>query len=130
VVVVVDQLTYVMSNTYPEDRRRDSYWNMNLGYRSMLDRRERCCCKTSVIKIQEVHYWRVVSEKASLVRSMMMQSCRTSANYRLESRKIQGNQENQPGVTKYRMSMPVAAVAKAEKAAYHSHTAVVEGRDD
>jgi hypothetical protein len=84
----------------------------------------------SVIKIQEVHYWRVVSEKASLVRSMMMQSCRTSANYRLESRKIQGNQENQPGATKYRMSMPVAAVAKAEKAAYHSHTAVVEGRDD
>jgi hypothetical protein len=51
-------------------------------------------------------------------------------NYRLELTKIQGIQENQPGVTKYRMSMPVAAVAKAVKAAYHSHTAVVEERDD
>jgi hypothetical protein len=30
----------------------------------------------------------------------------------------------------YRTSMPVAAVAKAEKATYHSHTVVVEQRDD
>jgi hypothetical protein len=127
-VVVVDQLTYVMGNTYPEDR--DSYWNMNLGYRNMLDRGERCCCRTSVIRIQEAHCWMVRSEKEFLVRSMMMQLCKTSANYRSKSRKIQGNPENQPGVTKYRMSMPVAAVAKAEKAAYHSHTAVAEGRDD
>ena len=127
-VAVVGQLTYVMGNTYPEDR--DSYWNMNLGYRNMLDREESCCCRTSEIRIQEVHYWRARSEKASLVRWTMMRSCRTSVNYRLKWTKIQGNQVNQPGVTKYRMSMPVAAVAKAEKAAYHSHTAVVEGRDD
>jgi len=40
------------------------------------------------------------------------------------------NQENQPGATMYRKSMPVAAVAKAVKAAYHSHTAVAERRDD
>ena len=65
----------------------------------------------------------------SLVRSTRMQSCRTNGSYRSELMKIE-IQENQPGVTKYRMSMPVAAVAKAERAAYHSHTAAVEGRDD
>jgi hypothetical protein len=57
----------------------------------------------------------------------------TNANYRSGSTKIQVIQviqENQPGVTKCRMSMPVAAVAKAEKAASHSHTAAVEERDD
>lgn len=37
---------------------------------------------------------------------------------------------NQPGVTMYRTSMPVAAVAKAGRAAYHSRTAVAERRDD
>jgi hypothetical protein len=65
----------------------------------------------------------------SLVRSTKMQSRRTNGNYRSESMKIE-IQENQPGVTMYRTSMPVAAVAKAEKATYHSHTAVVEQRDD
>lgn len=128
-VVAVGQLTYVKGNTYPEDHR-DSYLKTNLGCRSMLDQKEKCDYRMSAIRIQEVQCWRVRSEKVSLARLTMMQSCRTSANYRSESRKIQGNQENQPGVTKYRMSMPVAAVAKAEKAAYHSHTAVVEGRDD
>lgn len=128
-VVAVGQLTYVKGNTYPE-YHRDSYLNTNLGCRSMLDQKEKCGYRMSAIRIQEVQCWRVRSERVSLARSTMRQSCRTSANYRSESKKIQGNQENQPGVTKYRMSMPVAAVAKAEKAAYHSHTAVVEGRDD
>jgi hypothetical protein len=128
VVVGVVQLTYVIGNTYLEDR--DSYWNKNLGCRSMLGQMEKCCCRTSVVRIQVVHCWRVRSEKESSARSTMMQSCRTNVNYRLELTKIQGIQENQPGVTKYRMSMPVAAVAKAVKAAYHSHTAVVEERDD
>ena len=126
--MAVGQLTCVKGNTYPEDR--DSCWNMNLDCTSMLDQREECGCRTSAIRIQAVQYWRARLGKVSLARSTTMQSCRMSGNYRSESRQIQGNQENQPGVTKYRMSMPVAAVAKAEKAAYHSHTAVVEGRDD
>jgi len=83
----------------------------------------------SAIRIQEVQRWRARLGKVFLARSTMMQSCRTSGNYRSGLKQIQENQENQPGVTKYRMSMPVAAVAKA-KAAYHSHTVVVEGRDD
>ena len=127
-VVEVVQSTYVKGNTSPVDR--DSYCYTNLGCKSMLNQMEECCCRTSVIRIQAVHYWQVGSEKGSLVRLTKMQSCRTNANYRSESPTIQAIQENQPGVTKYRMSMPVAAVAKAEKAAYHSHTAVVEGRDD
>jgi hypothetical protein len=65
----------------------------------------------------------------SLVRSTRMQSRRTNGSYRSELMKIE-IQENQPGVTMYRTSMPVAAVAKAEKATYHSHTVVVEQRDD
>jgi hypothetical protein len=120
-------LTYVIGNTYPEEG--DSYWNTNLGCRSTLDQMEECYCRTSAIRIQAVHCWRVRSEKESSVRSKMMQSYRTNANYRSEPTN-QGIQENQPGVTKCRMRMPVAAVAKAEKAAYHSHTAVVEERDD
>jgi len=43
---------------------------------------------------------------------------------------IPRNLESQPGETKYQRSMPVAAVAKAVKATYHSHTAVAEQRDD
>jgi len=39
---------------------------------------------------------------------------------------IPRNLESQPGETKYQRSMPVAAVAKAVKATYHSHTAVAE----
>jgi len=128
VVVEVVQLTYVKGNTSPVDR--DSYCYTNLGCKSMLNQMEECCCRKSVIRIQVVRCWRVRLEKASSARSTKMQSCRTNANYRSESPTIQAIQENQPGVTKYRMSMPVAAVAKAERAAYHSHTAAVEGRDD
>ena len=123
----VVQLTCVTDNTYLEDR--DSYLNMNPGDKNMPAQQE-YCYRTSAIRIQEVRCWMVRSEKASLVRSTMTQWCKTSANCRSEWMKIQETQENQPGVTKYRRSMPVAAVAKAEKAAYHSHTAVVEGRDD
>jgi hypothetical protein len=70
-------------------------------------------------------------EKAFSVRSTRMRSCKKNESYRSGSRMTQGIQENQPGVTMYqKMSMPVAAVAEAEKAAYHSHTAVAERRDD
>ena len=55
---------------------------------------------------------------------------RNGKNCRSKSTMIPGNQENQPGATMYRKSMPVAAGAKAVKAAYHSHTAVAERRDD
>jgi hypothetical protein len=36
---------------------------------------------------------------------------------------------SQPGETKYQTNMPVAAVAKAMMATYHSHTMVVAQRD-
>ena len=58
---------------------------------------------------------------------MTMQWYTTSGSCRSESRMIRWNQ---PGEMKYRMSTPGAAVAKAVKAAYHSHTVVVERRDD
>jgi hypothetical protein len=95
----------------------------------MLGQMERYGYRMSAIRIQEVQCWRARSEKGFLVRLRTMQWCRMSGNYRSGLKPIQGNRENQPGVTKYRMSTPVAAVAKA-KAAYHSHTVVVEGRDD
>jgi len=128
VVVGADQLTYVKSNTYLEDR--GSYLNRNLGRKNRLGRMEECCCRTSAILILEVLYLSVELGKEFLVRLTRMRSCKTNANYRSKSTTTQGIQESQPGVTMYRMSMPVAAVAKAVKAAFHSHTAVVEGRDD
>lgn len=36
---------------------------------------------------------------------------------------------NQPGETKYQRNMPVAAVAKAKRATFHSHTVVAARRD-
>jgi hypothetical protein len=118
----------VTGNTYPEDR--GSSLGMNLGCRNMLGQREKYGCRTSAIRIQAVQCWLARLGMVFLARSTTKQSYRMSENYRSELRQIQGNQENQPGVTKYRMSMPVAAVAKAEKAASHSHTAAVEERDD
>lgn len=86
------------------------------------------CCTTSGIRILEGQYCQVEWGKASLVRSMSSQSCRTNGrSYRLGSM-IPENQENQPGATMYLRSMPVAAVAMVEKATYH--TAVAERRDD
>lgn len=66
----------------------------------------------------------------SLVRSRKMRSCKTNENYRSKLIQILENSKNQPGVTRYRRSMPVAAAAKAKKAASHSHTTVVEQRGD
>lgn len=66
----------------------------------------------------------------SLVQLTKMQSYRMSENYRSESIQTKGIPVTQPGATMYRRSMPVAAVAKARRAAYHSHTVVVEQRDD
>jgi hypothetical protein len=74
--------------------------------------------------------WPVRWERGSWARSTNSQLCKKNENCRSESKMIPGNQESQPGATMYRRNMPVAAVAKAVEAAYHSHTAVAERRDD
>lgn len=123
-------MTCAKHNTCLADRR-GSCWSTIPDCKNTLERRmEAYCYMKFGIKILEAHYWWGAWVKGSWARSRMKQSCRTSASCRLEWMKNQVIQVIQPGVTKYQMNMPVAAVAKAMRATYHSHTAVFDLRDD
>lgn len=121
-------MTCVKHNTCLEER--GSCWSTILGCKNTPVQMEGCCCMKSAIKILEAHCWWEVSEKEFSVRWRTMQSCKKNANCRSEWTKSQVIQVIQPGATRYRKSMPVAAVAKAKRATYHSHTAVFDLRDD
>lgn len=128
VVVVVVHSTCVKHSTYLEER--GSYWSTTiLGCKNTRGQTEEYCCTRSGIRTPAAHYWWEGLEKGSWARSKTTQSCRTSASYRSGWTKSQVIQVNQPGVTKYQTSMPAAALAKAERATYHSHT-IFDLRDD
>lgn len=127
-MAAVDPLTCARDSTFPVGR--GSCLNMNPGYMSTPDQKVGYCCKKSVRGRLEAQYCWEELERGFSARSKTMRWCMRSENCRLKSTKTQEIQVNQPGVTKYRTSMPVAAVAKAKRATYHSHTAVAERRDD
>ena len=81
-----------------------------------------CCCRGFARQTLRDHCWLVAWGRGSWARWTSLQLCRMTGSCRSESR-IPGSRESQPGATKYLTSMPVAAVAKAVEAAYHSHTA-------
>ncbi len=103
--------------------------DMTLAGKNMLDQMAECCRTKSALMEQGGHCSQAKLEKASWVRSTRMRSCRTNVSYRSEWMILRSS-GNQPGETRYRMSMPVAAGAKAARAPYHSHTAVAVRRDD
>jgi len=82
----------------------------------------------SSFAVVELEDQRVLEELETVfwVRSTSLLSCKTSGRSYRSELMIPRNLESQPGETKYQRSMPVAAVAKAVKATYHSHTAVAE----
>ena len=127
-VAVVDQLTCVKDNTSPGGR--GSCLSTNLGCTSTRDQMVEYCCRKSERERLEAQYCWGVLERGFSARLKKMRWCKRSENCRLKSTKTQEIQVNQPGVTMYRTNMPVAAVAKAKRATYHSHTAVAVRRDD
>jgi hypothetical protein len=126
-VVGAVQLKYVDS-TYPAER--DSCWDTSLGCRSMPGQMEEYCCRWFATMTLEDRYSQEELAREFWARLRRMQSYRRSGSSRSKSTMIRVNSENQPGVTRYRRSMPDAAGAKAVKATYHSHTMVVARRDD
>lgn len=127
-VVAVVPLTCARDNTSLE--ARDSCWSMNRACTCNPDPMEGYCCRAFGSAKREDLRCSEALGRGFLVRSTKTQSCRMSENCRSRSIQIQEIPTSQPAVTMSQTSMPVAAAAKARKAAYHSHTVVVEQRDD
>lgn len=127
-VVAAVPLTCVKDNTSLAER--DSCWSMNRACKCKPDLTEACCYMAFGSAKREDLRCSGESVRGFWVRSTRTPSCRMSENCRSKSIQIQEIPKSQPEVTMYQTSMPVAAAAKARKAAYHSHTAVVEQRDD
>lgn len=123
----VAQMTYVENSTSPG---KDGSWpDMNLDYMRKSSQTQTGCYREFAAGILEDRYFQEELETGSWVRSTSLRLYRMNEMSFRSGLTSPKNQGNQPGETMYRRSMPVAAVAKAEKATYHSHTAVAERRD-